>query len=315
MEESDTPAIPNVAKATKQELMDGYRELLKKYQELSSEGGKAEDKTQKQLFEKTKKYQASGDISQAISQTRLAIGTSLQEAEDKLLEKFEELKNLEAAAAVRQDKLKELYEIEEAAGSLMAVLQAKEEAKRLAQAEKELLEQKRKRDEEEYRFNFDLQKRKDKETYEAEKRKLESELEERERMMAEKEKGFADKQEEFEMLKTQAAEFPQKMEEVKKETGNSILAEAKKDKETALMILQKETEAQKTVYEAHIKNLETLMEEQKSIVKSLQQQLSAAQAQTQEVVLKSIESASGNKALDAVNKFALEQSRSGGSQK
>lgn len=295
----DTTTISNVAKATRQELMDGYRQLLKKYKEAT--GGQTDAGEQKQILDRIEKYKTESDVAQAIAAARSAVQKGLSEVEAKLAEQFLELKRFNEAIALKDEILKERFEIEQAAGSLIALLQAKEEAARQAENEKMALEQKRKRDEEEYRFSFELQKRKDKEIFEAEKREREKELQ-----------AFAAKETEFASLQKQAAEFPAKLEREKQELEARLKAEAAKEKETALLLLQKESDAQKTVFEGRVKTLEAMMEEQKRAIAGLQDQLKASQAQVQEVVIKSIDSASGAKTLDAVNKLAWEQTRAGG---
>ncbi|MBI4272953.1 hypothetical protein HY621_03825 [Candidatus Uhrbacteria bacterium] len=88
-----------------------------------------------------------------------------------------------------------------------------------------------------------------------------------------------------------------------------LTAEAAKEKETALLIARKEAEARTSILEGRIHALESTLEEYRRLIGSLQEQLKASQSQTQEVVLKSIEGASGAKTLDVVNKLALEQTR------
>lgn len=140
---------------------------------------------------------------------RTALHSVLSELETKLSGKFTELKSFEEATSAQKAKLKELYELEHSAGALLAVLQAKEDAKRQAEMEKMEFDQKRKRDDEEYRFTFDLQKRKDKESYEAEERKLEAELEVKRAEFEEQQRAFALKEVEFFHYKNKLRNFQQ----------------------------------------------------------------------------------------------------------
>lgn len=299
--------IADVAKAKRPQLMEGYRQLLQKYREITGARGT----TEKNIATKqaASQYQTVGEIGEAISRTKLTINSSLQEIENKITGKFEEAKRLEENITERQRQLKELYEIEEAAGSLIALVEAKEEVKRETAAEKEALELKRKQEEEEYRFTTELQKRKDKESYEAEKRKLDNALEEREQALAEKEAAFAARLTELDKLKVRVDQFPEELAKEKSALAERMEQEAKKEKDMAIMLLKKEMEALQTVAEAHARNLEALLAEQKNISKSLQDQLKAAQAQTQEVVLKSIDNTASNRAMDAINKLTSDQNR------
>ena len=308
----DPILISNVAKATRQELMEGYRSLLKKYKEQVGIQGAEE---QKQIFEKVEQYKSETDINAAINNARGAMQIALGELETKLVAKYGELRQFDEAVAAQKTKLKELYEIESAAGSLMTVLEAGGEAKRKAENEEAETQQKRKRDEEEYKFNLELQKRKDKETFEAEKRGRDTELQAAENLLTEKQTAFSAKEADFANLQKQVAEFPSKLEVEKKQLEEKLKADMEKDKQTSILLLQKESEAQKTVYEGRVKSLETMIEEQKRLIASLQDQLKASQGQVQEVVLKSIEGASGAKTLDVVNRLAMEQSRARDSQR
>ena len=112
-------------------------------------------------------------------------------------------------------------------------------------------------------------------------------------------------------LKKTLAEMPAKYETEKEAAIKSVADTAAREKETALILIKKEMDAQKMVYEGQIKNQELLIGDQRAQIKELQTQLLNAQKQVQEVVLKSIEGASSSKAFDAVNKLAMEQVKSG----
>ncbi|MEK7648336.1 MAG: hypothetical protein AAB400_00270 [Patescibacteria group bacterium] len=264
------------------------------------------------VFAVASKYTGEADIRAHVATLRTGLTMTLSEVEKNLLEKFKELKECDEMLTAQKTKLKELYEIEESAGALIAMLQAREDTKRNADRERVETEQKRKRDEEEYAFSFSFQKRKDKEAYEAEKRKLESELETKQADFDQRQKEFAAKEDELVALHTQVQEFPATLIKEKKHTEEQVAAAAAKDKEIVLLIASKEADALKTVLEGKIETLQATNEECKKLITSLHEQLKASHVQIQEVVLKSIESAAGAKTLDAVNKLALEQTRSSG---
>lgn len=307
----DTIIVANVAKATRQELMDGYRALLKKYKDLHAKNAQ-EEHTAKESFNNAPQYSGETDIRASITNLRTNLNTVLSDIETMVCKKFVELKNFDETLTMQKTKLQELFEIEDGAGTLMAVLQARDEAKRMAESEKNELEQKRRRDEEEYAFTLNFQKRKDKENYEAEKRKLELELEAKRIEYEERQKALTAKEDEFSALRAQAEEFPKILKKEKQEIEAQTLILATKDREMALLLAGKETDAVKTVLEGRIQTLQSTMEEYKKLIVNLQEQLKSSQTQTQEVVLKSIESAAGAKTLEAVNKLALEQTRSTG---
>lgn len=298
----------NLARANKQELLAAYKELLKKYQDASSVLPAEERQVSAKPAEQ---YNTQNDIAGAVGSLKVAIDAALREIGDKLNAKFLESKQFDEQIASQQSRLKDLYAIEKEAGALWAILEAKSAVQRQAEIEAEKISQARKRDEEDYRFNFDLQKRKDKEAAETERKRFESELETKKADFAQKEKELNQKQTEFDALKKQAEEFPVLLQKEKQTLETRVRAEAKADKDAAMLIARKEFEAQKSVLDARAANLEAIISEQKAITESLREQLKAAQSQVQEVVLKSIEGASGAKTLEAVNKLATEQLRSG----
>ncbi|MBI2645076.1 hypothetical protein HYW94_02785 [Candidatus Uhrbacteria bacterium] len=308
----NTSSIPNIAKATRQELMDGYRALLKKYKDTSARNVQEQPIQKDIAMAAVHQYVGEADIRAHMGTLRTHIHTALSDIETTLFAKFTELKNFDEALMAQKTKLQELYEIEESAGALIALMQSRHEATHLAENEKTELEQKRKRDEDEYAFTLALQKRKDKENYEAEKRKLELELDAKMTEFEEQRKIFTAKEADYHALRAQVEEFPKTLQKEKQKMEEQLLAAATKDKEMALLLATKEAEAEKTVLEGKIQALQTGMEECKKLITSLQEQLKTSYAQTQEVVLKSIESAAGAKTLEAVNKLALEQTRAPG---
>lgn len=297
----------NLARANKSELMTAYKELLKKYQDACAVLPSEEKQP---AIKPAAHYKAKNEISETLHNLRAAIDSALREIETKLAAKFEEASKFDEQIAAQQLRLKDLYAIEREAGALWSILESKSQALRLAEAESEQLAQRRKRDEEDYQFSFELQKRKNKEALEEEKKQIEAELELKRAEIAQKEKDLAQRQNEFDALKKQTQEFPSLLEKEKQALETRLRAEAKNDKDTILTIARKDFEAQKSVLEARAANLEAIIAEQKLISESLREQLKAAQCQVQEVVLKSIEGASGAKTLEAVNRLAHEQIRS-----
>lgn len=301
-------------KSTKKEILDAYQILLQK-QQAKSPGGETPQVSsgEKQAITALSKYKKPEDISQSINNTRLAIQSVLGEVETKLLGTFAEFENSQRAVQAEDEKLRDLYKIEDTANALLSLLSAHDESKRTFEEETDVLIKKRKRDEEDYRFNFELMKRKEREEYEAEKRKLEEALVARQVEMDIKEKDWQAKDAEFTSLQNQVAVFPKRLEEDQQQLRLQIEAEFQKDKNNSVILLRKEAEAEKAIHEAHVKNLEGTIESQKVQIHELTVQLQAVMKQVQEVVLKTIEGSSGMRALDAVNKIALEQAKSSAS--
>ena len=94
--------LTNVGKATRQELMDGYRALLKKYKETA--GGETEE-APKQHSEKVEQYQNETGIHESIHVVRSSMQNALADLETKLSGKFAELKQFDEAIAVEKARM------------------------------------------------------------------------------------------------------------------------------------------------------------------------------------------------------------------
>ena len=300
------PIIPNTATATKKDLADAYKTMLKKYQELENVGGARENAPtaeEKSNREVNQKFTKTSDVFGALQQTRTAVNTALAELEKGLAKKFAEFKRMQEAATFQEQKLKESYDIERAAGSLKALLRAEEEVQARQEEEGHVITTQRKREEEEYQFNRELQKRKDKEAYEFEKRKLEEELDARKKQAQAREAELAKQEAELQNLRKQVADFEATLGRALAKQKQEVEATLGKEKDTALELQRKDADAQKLVFEGQVKNLQVLLDEQREVIKRQEQQLQTAQKQVQEVVLKSIEGASNSKAFEVMNKF------------
>lgn len=230
----------------------------------------------------------------------------------------------------------EVFEIDRAAGTLAALIEAQhqekerfeqemaDEKERLTGEIESLREQwkrekverdiqvkeqdaietkRRQREKEEYRYAFEREQQLARDKFEDERAKLlaektqieqqmkglreqtEKELQERERLIAEREK-------EFESLQTQVQEFPKRLDAAVaaavKDTTERIQHEAKYQQD----LLHKEFEGQKNVLTARIQSLEKSVKEQADQIGKLSQQQESAYQKIQDVAVKAIEGAS-----------------------
>ncbi|TSC56774.1 MAG: hypothetical protein G01um101418_175 [Parcubacteria group bacterium Gr01-1014_18] len=316
-----------ITRATKKELMDAYHELLKKYKDdsVSSESKSGDPKKESDIKESGPVFSTGKDIFESIHAARGSVQDFLGQIEGLLMGKFSELKKMEEQLAHGQSQLKLQYDIEANSASLLALIRANDESRQKFDKEKTAQKQlwaeeveasgkQRKRDEEEYLYALEIKKKKDAEEQAEMRKKFDQEIHSREKVLIDREKNMADKESEFTRLQALVSNFDARIEETRKHAAAETEKRLKIEHEVAMTLLKKEMDTQKIVDSSKIHTLESLMESQKQGVRELQEQLAKANSQVQEVVLRTIDSSAGGKALDAVNKIALEQAKGGVSQ-
>jgi hypothetical protein len=162
-------------KNTKNEIIKAYEELLQKVKEKKNEDPKVvqQSKVEKETVTKANSLSSDG-IVKDISSLKMNLGTSLDKLEEKLVNEYKILENLQQAIAVEKKNLEELYQISANADSLSALILGQKEKKEAFELEievskekwtkeqqqyteqnkdsKEKLDKERKREEEEYNY-------------------------------------------------------------------------------------------------------------------------------------------------------------------
>jgi len=195
-------------KSTKQELLDAYSEMRQQLEEKDKTQLKPEQKVQEkkeaQVLAAVKATTADGVI-QKINQLKQEVARTLGDLGDKLASEVEKCNQVQQAIDIKEKELKEVFEIDRAAGTLAALIEAQhreqeqseremaEERQRLSgeiesmreqwKAEKaehdaqvkeqDVLEAKRRqREKEEYRYAFEREQQLARDKFEDEKAKL-----------------------------------------------------------------------------------------------------------------------------------------------
>jgi len=195
-------------KSTKQELLDAYQEVLGQMQEKEKAQLRPEQRVQERKEEKVlaaaKGLSADG-VTQQANLLKHEVAKTLSELGERLAAEVNRFVQVQQAIQVKDRELKEIYDIERAAGSLAALIEAhrvekeqlaaeiadererltreidtvrqqwtKERAERDAKAkeQQELEARQRKRQEEEYRYAFERERQLARDKFEDEKAKL-----------------------------------------------------------------------------------------------------------------------------------------------
>lgn len=189
-----------------------------------------------------------------------------------------------------------------------------EEHQRNIKERNENLNRTRQRDAAEYKYDLELQRKLTNDEYEQEQRLLNNQLEEEkqttEKQWSEREKIIADREKEFAELKAKVEAFPKEQETALKkatEEGKGIATYQAKVKSD---LYAKEVEGQKRFYEQRLQSLEQTITNQQTRLENLSRQLESALKQVQDLAVKAIEGSSNVNSYQAMKEIALEQAKS-----
>ncbi len=337
MEKSKPKKSPRATKAEAQE------EFVAMLPTLAAAAPVKDDKPTeiRKTAEKTIVEKASGytveSIIKGMADLSINLGKALSDLGGKLAAEAGKLVELHKAIEIQTNRLKELHDIDAAAISLKALLDAQSERKasfesetaektaafeadiarrreewKREQIEHDLavkerdadLKKSREREQEEYNYALALARKKDSDAVAA-----------REKEIAEKSAAIAARESEFNELKRKGDLFPQELANAVKKAEEAVKIAAQKQAEADAKLMAKEIEGDKRVSALKIASLEEKIAAQTTQIESLTKQLAAANTQVQDIAVKAIEGASGLKALSAVNEIALEQAKTSASKK
>lgn len=275
------------------------------------------------------------DVVQRISGLGLEITKSLAQLSGKLVAEVEKLQNVRETVSLETKELERLHKIDTAATALDQLIQdygkqkeeleaetssrreawAEEERERERQ-QKELeenLKKQRQREAEEYEYKKSLERKKAQDKHEEEMRLLEKNNKERQEALEkgwqQREAAVKEKEEEWAHLKKEVEEFPARL---KKEIDAAVAPAVKvveQRSEQQIVLLKKDSEAEKRFAELQIKSLQDTIARQSVEIETLHKQAEEAKRQVQDIAVKAIEGASGAKALTDVKQVLLEQAK------
>jgi hypothetical protein len=326
--------------SSKKEMLAAYNAAI---EELEARG-EAETKPEQKLKEKEEKQAvqvadtlSTDGIAREIGALRSEVGKMLAQLSDKLEAETEKYDRVKQATAVREQQLKEIYEIEKAASSLTALIQSQAErreqfetdmATRKAELEEEITgtreswqEEKRdheaeikERDEaekkartreaEEYKYKTEREKQLLKEQFEYEKARLTREMalkrEEQERDLAARQKALADQEADVKQLRERAVTFPAQLTAAVDKAVQEIAARLQRESQVREEMLKKDAEGEKKVLLSRIEALQATCKEQAAQIAKLSGQIEKSYGQVQDIAVKAIEGAASSQALAAL---------------
>jgi len=339
--------------STKQEMLQAYNAVLKELEarqqnELRPEK-RAEEKKSREAVQIAESLTADG-VAREIAALKLEIGKTLTGIADQLEGQVGRFVAIGNAIAAKEKEISELYEIEKAALSLAALIEAQnqkraefademeekketlreeiestraawkkdQEERDAAIKERDAAEKKRQaREKEEFDYAFKREKQETDDRFAYEKARLEKELtDKKERLEQElgaREAAVAAKEAELNDLRKQAAQHPKELETAVARAVKETADRLTAEARAREELLKKEIEGERNVFTARIDSLEKTAKEQSDRVSALTKQLEAAYQKVQDIAVKTVEGASNSKSLAGLQQLLGEQLRKEGS--
>jgi hypothetical protein len=334
---------------TKQEMIQAYNTLLKQLEEKQAGELKPEKKIEEKKTKEAVGVAASlttEGVGKEIAELKLEIGRTLTKIADQLEGEVNRFVAIRSAIAAEEKEIQELYEIEKAAMSLAALIEAQNQKRQEFTAEmetkKEILRQEidttrtawekeqedhdaavkerdtaekkrqtREKEEFEYLFKREQQLATDRFTYE--KAKLEKELKDKkeqlENELKSREAAIAEREAELNDLRKGAAQFPKELETAVSKAVKENSEKLLLEAKTREELLNKENEGERNVFKARMDSLEKTTVEQGERISTLTKQLEAAYQKVQDIAVKTVEGASNFKSIASLQQLLGEQMR------
>jgi hypothetical protein len=330
---NDTPETEKLTMAnTKKEMLQAYNRLLKQL----TEKRRAEMKPAEEVAEKKEaESRAVADslstegIGRQIGVLKSEIGRTLNQLADRLEEETSKYAQVKKAVAAAEAELREIYDIQKAASSLAALIEAqkkkREEFEEEMATEREVFEsdmnyqrdewktektqheamikernaaeqKQREREQEEFKYQFERQKKLTLEQYEHEKAKLEREIhvkrEQMERDLADRENAVAAAEAELKQLREKVEKHPGELEEAVTRAVEEATSRLERDGQNKIELLQKEYVGERNVLNSRIEGLQATVDKQAEQIARLSEQLEHSYRQVQDIAVKAIEGSS-----------------------
>lgn len=243
-----------------------------------------------------------------VGSLQVSVQESLATLSGALSSKIQEMQNLETAIALKNQRLKELHNIESEAVTLDDMKAQREAEQQEWNAQRNERDQewdeeenernrRLQRAEDEYKYNFELIKKKQYDEFDAEmnKRKRDEALraETLERSWKERDAALRAKETEFTALQAQVAGFDAKLKtEVSK--AEAVLGNVlKKQYEHEMALLKKDFDSEKSLHQIRVSAMDETITSLQEQIASLQVQLAQARSDAKEVASQALQSASG----------------------
>jgi len=265
-------------------------------------------------------------VSKSIAETQVEIQKVLSDLSGKVLDRLQELENVENAIRAKKDELKQLHEIEVHATTLDELEARIKEQRRDWEEEqatkqrdfKEMQSERNKqwkREEEEYQYRISQEHRKQQDTLTTmlgqQQKDNKEKQDQLEKTWAEREGELKKREQEL----TDLRDFKSTNDErIKKEVNASVAVATnslKKEYETKMMLAAKDAETDRRLAEQTIASSTQNLAKMQTQLDDLNTKLEQAQRDVKEISAKALESASGRATTDALQRIMEKEQGSG----
>jgi colicin import membrane protein len=276
-----------------------------------------------------------------VGAVQLDVTKTLSQVSEILVEKTQQLQEVNEAIAIREAVLERLHGVDVVASAIDTLLEqhqqtkekleteiaetrlhwAKERDKQADHQEEERIatETAREREQTEYTYKVQQTRRDDHDRWQEQLRIRQREEQTRQEQLIknwnDRETTLKAQEAEITKLKTDAAEWPVKLEKEVAQKVAIATNTVKRDYEHQIQLLNKDAASKEALATQEITTLRHARQQAEEQIAQLQTKLAEASQRVTEVAQKALESASGQSALAAVQKFASESSSNGPSKR
>ncbi|MBU0693436.1 MAG: hypothetical protein KKC11_02025 [Candidatus Omnitrophica bacterium] len=331
---------------TKQEMIEAYNALLQQLQEREKTELKPEEKMQEKRDKEAVAVAdvlSSENVIQGIGNLKMEIGKMLTRIPDILEEEVNKYQGIKEAIGIKEETLREIYDIEKTAQTLNALLEAQaqkreefenemvvkrgqfnREMQQLRgewEKEKKLYEvalkeqaaelmKKQQREKEEYEYSFKREQRLVKDKFEDEKAKVEKALREKketmEKELTEREKSLVEREEEFNELRKRINAFPKELEITVSKSVKETTERLLAESKAKEDLFKRTFDGERNVFVTKIEALEKKAKEQGDQITKLLQQLEKAYQKIEDIAVKTV-SGTDYKVLSSLHQSIIEE--------
>ncbi|HDQ44786.1 MAG TPA: hypothetical protein ENN17_04690 [bacterium] len=336
---TEKPPVPQVSeKNKKKEILDAYHEALRELQEKREAAMKPEQKAEEKRVRevvKTADALSLDGVSQSLNQLKTDLGKTLTMIMEKLEGEISRYQAVRQAVEIQEKELSEIYEIQKAAISLGALIEAENRQRQsfeeeMAQARnawekeksafetelkerREQEEKQRKREREEYEYQFRREQQAVRDKLADETGKLEKELAEKqaaaEKAITDREQAVRAREEAVESLEKRIRELEDGREQDVQKAIEETTERLQKESDTAEAQSQALFDGERNVLKGRIQALEETVKNQNAQIVQLSKQLEKAAQQVQDIAVKAVEGSSLSRLAVQMDAFSSERKR------
>lgn len=326
------------SKRTKAEIQDEFEKIREESQQEKLEYNPKTAELAREREEEVKsvlKEITSESLVQRMTALGLEVSKTLSDLSSKLAAENNLLIALREGSLLEKKEMEKLHKIDVCATALDQLIEEYDEKKtslemeasaRRAEWEKEKeeraqeqkefddnLRKQRQREKEEYEYQKNTERKKEEDANEEASRVQERNNKEKqeviEKSWAAREAGLKEREDELNSLRAQVAGFDERIKAEAERSATEAIKTAEARHRQEVLVLQKDSEANRRIAELQIKSLEEVVARQTKEIESLDARLDEAKKQVQDIAIKAIEGASGANALSHINKIAMEQAK------